>query len=328
MTATAPRRITTLVLALAMALGMLVVPATVPAADAATVAPDLESQLMALTNRERAARGLPALQTSLQMTRVARDWSQTMADEQRLYHRPDLKSVASGNWTRIGENVGVGPSIERIHQAFMDSPGHKANVLGDWKYVGIGVIEHDGRLWLTLNFLQGTGDFPAFQDVTTTVHRANIETVFARATTNGCTSDRFCPGTSVTRAQMASFLARELGLTPTAPSGLSDVPSNSVHAGNIGALTEAGIATPCASGRFCPSDPITRADMASWVAAALDLAPVDPSFGDVLSSDAAAGAIGALEQRGIVNGCGDGRYCPREAVNRGQMTAFLARAWN
>ncbi|MEX0834740.1 MAG: S-layer homology domain-containing protein, partial [Nitriliruptor sp.] len=297
-------------------------------AAAGTVAPSLETELMALTNAERTNRGLPELRGSLQMARIAREWSNTMATEQNLYHRPNLGQAVDGNWQRIGENVGVGPNIPRIHQAFMDSPGHKANVLGDYTHVGVGVVEHDGRLWLTLNFLKGSGDFPVYRDVATTTHRTSIEGLFRRATTAGCQEARYCPNGSVTRAQMATFLAKDLGLAPRTPEGYDDVSSRNVHYGNVGAVTAAGIATGCGSRAFCPDRPITRAEMAEWVAAAMRLSPVTPNFDDVAPSMSAAGAIGALQKAGVVGGCTATSYCPNASVNRGQMATFLTKAWS
>ncbi|MGH2703523.1 MAG: CAP domain-containing protein [Actinomycetota bacterium] len=43
-----------------------------------------------------------------------------------------------GNWQALGENVGVGGDVEALHRAFMDSPGHRTNFLGDYERVGIG----------------------------------------------------------------------------------------------------------------------------------------------------------------------------------------------
>ncbi len=316
------RNLATILLTVVLTAGLIA-----PAA-ARTVAPSLEAELMALTNAERSNRGLPELRPSLQMARIAREWSNTMATEQKLYHRPNLGQAADGNWQRLGENVGVGPNIPRIHQAFMDSPGHKANVLGDYSHVGIGVIEHEGRLWLTLNFLKGSGDFPVYRDVATATHRTSIEGLFRRATTAGCQEARYCPNGSVTRGQMATFLAKDLGLAPRTPEGFDDVSSRNVHVGSIGAVTAAGFATGCGSRSFCPDRAITRAEMAEWIAAAMRLSPVTPRFDDVPASMPAAGAIGALQKAGVVGGCTATSYCPNATVNRGQMATFLTKAWS
>src|SRR5439155_20404421 len=54
-----------------------------------------------------------------------------------------------------GENVGCAGDADQMHQAFMRSPGHRANILGDWNAVGVGAYE--GRL------LWGTEDFAKVQ---------------------------------------------------------------------------------------------------------------------------------------------------------------------
>ena len=121
-----------------------------------------EVQFLSLLNGERTRAGMVPLARDGALDGVARDWSTTMMREDRLYHRPNLVAAIDGSvtrtWTRIGENVGVGGSVERLHQAFMDSPGHKANVLGDYNRLGVGVVtEPDGTIWVTFNFLKGPG---------------------------------------------------------------------------------------------------------------------------------------------------------------------------
>jgi hypothetical protein len=308
-------------LAVAMTIGM------VGPAAARTLEPDLETQLISMTNSARRSAGLRALPVELQLTRVARDWSNTMASRSELSHRPNLGSTISGDWRRVGENVGVGPSLESIQKAFMASPGHRANVLGDYDRIGIGVYEQDGRLWITVNFLKGSGDFPVFRDVTSGTHRTHIEGLFARGTTLGCSFDRYCPSSGVTRGQMATFLARELNLSPRSE-GFRDVSSGNPHAGAIGALAASGITSGCGDGRFCPDDRVTRAQMATFLRRALDLPESAPTgVNDVPRGSTHAGSIGALQRAGITQGCSSTAFCPTAAVSRSQMAAFLQRGF-
>jgi uncharacterized protein YkwD len=313
-------------LVVALVLTMLL-PATAPAAEARSLEPSLEQQLTDLINRERRAAGRPALSTELQLTRIARDWSGTMADAGRLSHRPDLGGEISGAWRRTGENVGVGPSLTKMHDAFMASPGHAENVLGDYDRVGVGVIEDGGRLWVTVNFVRGSGEFPLFTDIRNNAHRSNIEALFRRGTTAGCRSDRYCPGDDVTRAQMATFLARELGLA-SEKADFRDVPREHPHAGAIGALAASGITAGCGPQRFCPNDTIDRGQMATFLRRALALTERPPSgVSDVLASSIHSGSIGALQLAGITQGCTTTTFCPTAPVSRGQMASFLSRAF-
>ncbi len=116
-----------------------------------------EAELTKLINEERTERGLPELATSEALRTIARRWSQQMMLDNKLYHNPNLFGEYSNtfpDWQYQGENVGVGPTIPIVHQAFMDSPGHRANILdNDWSHVGVGVISGGGRLWMTENFL-------------------------------------------------------------------------------------------------------------------------------------------------------------------------------
>ena len=87
--------------------------------------------------------------------------------------------------------------------------------------------------------------------------------------TRGCAVEpaRYCPDEPVTRAQMASFLQRAFGLVASG-SALSFVDvGQSVHTDAIRALAEAGITRGCAVNppRFCPDEPVTRAQMASFL---------------------------------------------------------------
>lgn len=95
--------------------------------------------------------------------------------------------------------------------------------------------------------------------------------------TRGCGTEplRYCPDQTVNRAQMAAFLVRALRL-PDAPSrGFADTAGN-FAANNIDALAAAGITAGCSSEplRFCPDHPVTRAEMATFLARALGLIPL------------------------------------------------------
>jgi outer membrane protein assembly factor BamB len=165
----------------------------------------------------------------------------------------------------------------------------------------------------------------SFQDVANNVHRWSIKAVEDAGITRGCEPGRYCPNWEVSRAQMASFLARGLSLPPRSHQ-FSDVSTRNTHSGAIGALAHAGITAGCAPDRFCPNDPVTRAQMATFLQRALELEPGSVSgFSDVGSSHTHAAGIGAIARAGITSGCGEGRYCPSTPVTRAQMATFLAR---
>ena len=110
-----------------------------------------------LINRERRQAGMPPLAMVSGARDVARAWSAVMAADGVLRHNPDMtKQLAERftDWRRTGENVGVGANVTQLHSAFMASPGHRANVLGDYAYAGVGAKWAGDRLWITVNFLK------------------------------------------------------------------------------------------------------------------------------------------------------------------------------
>jgi outer membrane protein assembly factor BamB len=165
----------------------------------------------------------------------------------------------------------------------------------------------------------------SFSDVANNTHRWAIKAVEDAGITRGCEPGRFCPRATITRSQMASFLARAGNLSPRSHT-FSDVSSRNTHAGAIGAIQHAGITEGCAPGRFCPNDPVTRAQMATFLARALDLSGGSVSqFSDVRAGHTHAPGIGAVAADGITRGCASGLFCPNDPVTRDQMATFIAR---
>ena len=128
-----------------------------------------------------------------------------------------------------------------------------------------------------LDLPQGTA---SFTDTADSIHATDIAALATAGITRGCnppTNDRYCPTSTVTREQMASFLTRALDLPP-ATSTFTDI-DGSVHAADIGALAAAGITKGCNppdNTRYCPKNPVTREQMASFLTRALDLTPIAP----------------------------------------------------
>ncbi len=164
-----------------------------------------------------------------------------------------------------------------------------------------------------------------FTDVAGHKFAPDIEWLRLQGITDGCGSGRFCPDGLVTRAQMATFLARALGLPATGVDAFADDES-SIHEGAINRVAAAGITVGCEPNLFCPSGRVTRAQMASFLARAFELEPsaIDWFADDDRSSH--QGNINRIAWAGITVGCGASVYCPNGMVTRGQMAAFLHRA--
>lgn len=186
------RGLTAVVAALALVAGALVSGAG-PASAAATSA---EQLFTAKLNQARAARGIPRLATRAQLVAVARDWARTMATRSRLYHNPRLTTEVS-NWRWVGENVGYGPDALTLHAAFMNSPGHRANILDrDYTEVGVGVVSVDGRVWVAQVFRR------PMRVMTTAAVRSTAAATFAQKLTLGSA------GRAVARVQARLGVAR------------------------------------------------------------------------------------------------------------------------
>jgi hypothetical protein len=161
------------------------------------------------------------------------------------------------------------------------------------------------------------------------VHEPMIESVAAAGLTAGCTADgaRYCPAAPVDRAQMATFLVRAFALGPATRDWFEDDNGNA-HEDSINRVAEAGVASGVGPGRFGPSQFVTRAQMASFLARPLNLPPTSSDRFRDDSGSPHEGNINRVAEAGITTGCSpDGTlYCPASSVRRDQMASFLGRA--
>lgn len=150
-----------------------------------------------------------------------------------------------------------------------------------------------------------------------------------------CEPGLFCPDDPVPRWLAAVWLARAVDGAdpePISSSRFADVDAGQWWAAHAERLAELGITLGCGAepARYCPDDPVTRAQMASFLKRAFQLDPASPAgFADTAGSSHAA-AIDALYGAGITKGCSAEplRFCPDQAVTRIQAALFLDRARN
>ena len=167
-----------------------------------------------------------------------------------------------------------------------------------------------------------------FSDDDENIHEGAIEAIAAVGITLGCRKGLYCPAEEVTRGQFASMMVRAFpDLTPDDAEDFFSDDDGTTHEGAINRLASAAVVDACAPDRFCPGDPLTRAQMATMLGRALP--SLDPLTQDHFSDDdgtAAETAINALAANGIINGCGPDRFCPSDPVRRDQVASLLARA--
>lgn len=100
----------------------------------------------------------------------------------------------------------------------------------------------------------------------------------------------------------------------------------------IETLARAGITAGCGNNNYCPTGPVTRAQMAVFLERGMNGSGFSPPaasgnvFLDVGAQDFAASFIEQLANDGITAGCGNSNYCPDAEVTRDQMAIFLLRA--
>ncbi|MGE5462744.1 MAG: S-layer homology domain-containing protein [Syntrophothermus sp.] len=167
-----------------------------------------------------------------------------------------------------------------------------------------------------------------------------IELLYKSGVTGGCSTSplSYCPGKTVTRAQMAIFLLRAKygsDYTPPAATGtFADVPLTDPAAAWIEQLASEKITGGCGESpkRYCPAATVTRAQMAIFLLRAKYGSTYTPPkatgiFLDVPKTDFTADWIEQLANEQITGGCGGGNYCPAKAVTRDQMSIFLDKTF-
>ena len=140
-----------LLLALASLVSLGLLPMTAAGADGTSD----EAGFVAQINALRATKGLPALAVDAGLTSKARSWAQTMADANKIWHSV-LSDGITADWQRLGENVGMGGSVDVLHIAFVNSPHHYDNLVDPgFDSIGIGVVRGaGGTLFVAEEFMQ------------------------------------------------------------------------------------------------------------------------------------------------------------------------------
>jgi len=122
-----------------------------------------------------------------------------------------------------------------------------------------------------------------------------------------------------------NHLATKTLLFTTGLGSFVDVDGNK-HESAIEWILAEGITYGCAAERFCPNGLVTRGQMASFLARALELPAATKDYFSDDNGTTHEAAINRVRAAGITAGCGGSRYCPDGVVTRAQMASFLVRA--
>ena len=125
-----------------------------PAEEAKSLS-EFEQRVVELTNAERTKQGLPALKIDTELSKVARIKSEDMQKNNYFDHNSptygspfDMMKKFGISYTSAGENIAQGQRTpEEVVQAWMNSAGHRANILNNgFTHIGVGYVE-SGNYW-------------------------------------------------------------------------------------------------------------------------------------------------------------------------------------
>ncbi|PET99863.1 serine protease [Bacillus cereus] len=125
-----------------------------PAEEAKSLS-EFEQRVVELTNAERTKQGLPALQIDTELSKVARIKSEDMQKNNYFDHNSptygspfDMMKKFGISYKSAGENIAQGQRTpEEVVQAWMNSAGHRANILNSgFTHIGVGYVE-SGNYW-------------------------------------------------------------------------------------------------------------------------------------------------------------------------------------
>lgn len=255
---------------------------------------------------------------------VARSWADRQAAEQRMFHNPDFSRQLCC-WSTVGENVAyitlralddasVESASRTIFQAWMDSTGHRNNILsGTYDQIGLGVSitpsSHGYTMYLTGNFRKVTGTPPGTSYGTSAGSTTPKTTEPAPYDTPACPEGDF-----------------DRGLFRDTLSG--------THAAAIDCMTWWGVVvrSDAVGDVFGQHDVATRGFMAAVIARLADeggkaLPAARKDHFDDDDGHRYEDAINRVVEAGIAGGFTDGSFRPDASLTRAQMATFLGRTY-
>lgn len=249
-----------------------------------------------------------------------------------------LYKDASGKWKYIDEaDARYGGTADADAQCkdttwrrVSDSPGWMRNVRDQTrgKYGGLTIPADTGVV--------GAWDWwPSLADVSRgSSYFPYVGTIKEDGVVSGCAWNKFCPDGPLTRGQMAKVIIKGLGeATGTYQGYFDDVPVSNVFWLYIEAIKELGITVGCnppANTLYCPDKKVTRAQLATFLARALDIDHLTASEDHFTDDNNSVhhNNINLMRDRRIIAGCGGTLFCPNAAVKRKDMARWVVRAFN
>lgn len=126
-------------------------------ADSDSYDSNVANQILSLVNLERSKQGLSSLSLDSQLSKVAQIKAEDMANrgyfshDSPTYGSPfDMMQQFGVSYRSAGENIAQGQqSPQAVMNAWMNSSGHRANILGDYTHLGVGHVA-EGNYWVQM----------------------------------------------------------------------------------------------------------------------------------------------------------------------------------
>ncbi len=136
-------------------------PMSAHAAGAATSQSSNASSIADLVDRHNATRrsqGLPAFKFSPKISvQVSQPWTMRMADGNNLSHNSDFGWSGASGWAENVAYTSTAKDTEQLMRMWMDSPGHRTNMLNPkYTVIAVGLVKKNGLTWATANFYGGS----------------------------------------------------------------------------------------------------------------------------------------------------------------------------
>jgi hypothetical protein len=162
----------------------------------------------------------------------------------------------------------------------------------------------------------------------------NIECLYCQNIIDGYSDNTFRPGSNVTRAQVAKFVANAAHYADSIPptqQTFTDVPPSNPFWAFVERAYAHGVISGYSDHTFRPGNDVTRGQMAKFVANAADyteaIPPTRQTFTDVRFSDPFWVFVERAYAHGVISGYGDRTFRPGNSVTRGQTSKFISNAF-
>lgn len=228
-------------------------------------------------------------------------------------------NVPGGRWTTVEETMGA--ALDEARGFALDKP-FLISQTATSPYGG------DKEAWIAEMFAYLANDPNAVGFIYFNIEKEREWTIWKGGFVNDGWQDGMALDSTVYRWPLIDWFASgRLVVDPLPPfQGTFWDDERSRLTAEIEWLAQSGITLGCAEHRFCPLEPVTRGQMASFLSRTQDL-PFPPI--DYFTDDTGSGhesAINALREAGITAGCSTSAFCPDRSTTRAQMATFLVRA--